>query len=266
MSLISEKFAAAKQEGRTVFIPYVTGGYPDDQTCLNLVTALDRAGADVIELGIPFSDPLADGPTIQHSSKLALEAGATPKKVLDICAQAKEQVSAALVVMTYVNPVLQMGYEGFARAAAKAGVSGVIIPDLPPEEGAGWIKAAGENAIDPIFLTAPTTPDERMTEVSRVSGGFLYYVSMTGVTGSELEITDEMKANLNRVRAASQIPVAVGFGISKPRQAAMLAPLIDGVVVGSALVKIMLEAEDKTKGVAQAAALARDLSQALGRK
>ena len=263
MSYISEKFAAAKNEGRCVFIPYVTGGYPDDDACLELVKALDRAGADVIELGIPFSDPLADGPTIQLSSKLALESGTTPQKVLDICAKAKPEVSAALVVMTYVNPVLQMGYEKFAKAAARAGVSGVIIPDLPPEEGADWIKAAGDSGVDPIFLTAPTTPDQRMTQVSRASGGFLYYVSMTGVTGSALKVTDEMKNNLNRVRRASQLPVAVGFGISKPEQAAMLAPLIDGVVVGSALVKIMLDAPDPQSGIARAAELAKNLSSAL---
>ena len=266
MSLISAKFAQARDEGRCVFIPYVTGGYPDDDTCLELVRTLDRAGADVIELGIPFSDPLADGPTIQLSSKLALDHGATPKGVLNICARAKGQVSAALVVMTYVNPVLQMGYTEFAQAAAEAGVSGVIIPDLPPEEGRVWIEAAGAHGVDPIFLTAPTTPDERITMVSRASKGFLYYVSMTGVTGSELKISPEMQGHLDRVRKASEIPVAVGFGISRPEQAAMLAPHIDGVVVGSALVKLMLDAPSPEAGIEAAGQLARGLSRALKTK
>jgi tryptophan synthase alpha chain len=262
MSAISDKITAAKAASRAAFIPYVTGGFPDDSICLELIKAMDRAGADIIEVGIPFSDPLADGPTIQHASKLALDNGTTPQSVLAICEKAKDQVSAALVVMTYVNPVVRMGYGEFAKAAAKAGISGVIIPDLPPEEGANWISSAGEAGLDPIFMAAPTTPSRRVSQVSSHSKGFLYYVSMTGVTGTSLALGDETTKHLKRVREASQLPVAVGFGIQRPEQAAALAPLCDGVVVGSALVKKMIDAGAPEQGVEQAFALAQGIGRA----
>lgn len=185
---IREKFANAAEQGRAAFVPYVTGGYPNADTCLELISALDELGSEVIEVGLPFSDPLADGPTIQLSSQRALEAGATPVNVLQTMERAAAKTSAALVAMTYVNPVLSMGYEEFAKRAVGSGVSGVIIPDLPPEEAGEWLEACAVHGLDPVFMAAPGTSTERLDKILAKAGGFLYYVSMDGVTGTELEL------------------------------------------------------------------------------
>jgi tryptophan synthase alpha chain len=262
---LREKFAIAAEQGRAAFVPYVTGGFPDDQTCLDLIQALDGLGSEVIEVGIPFSDPLADGPTIQLSSQRALEAGATPAKVLATVAKAAGGIDAALVVMTYVNPVLAMGYGEFARRAAGAGVSGVIIPDLPPEEAGPWLEACAEAGIAPVFMAAPGTPPERLERILGAGKGFLYYVSMDGVTGADLELGPERLAAMQRVRAASSLPVAVGFGVATPQQAAALAPVADGVVVGSALVRRVHEAAGPAQAVRSVSELAGQLRGALVR-
>jgi len=262
---LREKFAVAAEEGRAAFVPYVTGGFPDQATCQELVLALDGLGSEVIEVGIPFSDPLADGPTIQLSSHRALTAGTTPASVLDSVAAVAGEVSAALVVMTYVNPVLAVGYAGFAQRAAEAGVSGVIIPDLPPEEADDWLEACDKHGLAPVFMAAPGTPPERLQRILSVGKGFLYYVSMDGVTGSDLELGPERLAAMQRVRAASSLPVAVGFGVATPAQAAALAPVADGVVVGSALVRRVLEADDSVGAVSAVSELAGQLRQALRR-
>ncbi|MBU1276286.1 MAG: tryptophan synthase subunit alpha [Proteobacteria bacterium] len=260
---LREKFAAAAQQGRAAFVPYVTGGFPDADTCLELILALDELGSEVIEVGIPFSDPLADGPTIQLSSQKALEAGATPAKVLDTMARAAAKTKAALVTMTYVNPVLAMGYEEFARRASGSGVSGVIIPDLPPEEAGQWLQACQTHGLDPVFMAAPGTPMERLDRILAVGGGFLYYVSMDGVTGADLELGPERLAAMQRVRARSSLPVAVGFGVATPAQAAALAPVADGVVVGSALVRQVHQAKTPQEAVEAVRGLAGELRQAL---
>lgn len=265
-SPITQAIGQANQDGRAAFIPYVTGGYPDYEVCAQMIQALDQSGADIIEVGIPFSDPLADGPTIQLSSTQALENGTTPPGVLEMIARVAPSVKAPLVVMTYINPVMRMGFAEFAKAAKGAGVAGVIIPDLPPEQAEDWVAAAREAEVDTIFLAAPTTTPERLERLFELGRGFLYYVSMTGVTGTDLVLDDELQNAIAGVRKASPLPVAVGFGVSKPAQANNLAAVADGVIVGSALVKKLIDAGgDHQGGIAAAGELARSLSQALTR-
>lgn len=263
--VIREKFAAAAEQGRAAFVPYVTGGFPNADTCLELILALDELGSEVIEVGLPFSDPLADGPTIQLSSQRALEAGATPAKVLATMERAAAKTQAALVAMTYVNPVLSMGYGEFAKRASGSGVSGVIIPDLPPEEAGEWLDACQAHGLDPVFMAAPGTPMERLDRILAVGSGFLYYVSMDGVTGTELELPPERLAAMQKVRARSSLPVAVGFGVATPAQAKALAPVADGVVVGSALVRQVHQAASPQEAVEAVSRLAGELRQALVR-
>ncbi|MCF8033039.1 MAG: tryptophan synthase subunit alpha [Desulfarculaceae bacterium] len=262
---LREQFANAAEAGRAAFVPYVTGGFPDHATCQELVLALDGLGSEVIEVGIPFSDPLADGPIIQASSHQALMAGATPANVLDSVASIAGKVQAALVVMTYINPVLAMGCQEFARRAADAGVSGVIIPDIPPEEAGEWLAACDQHGLAPVFMAAPGTPPERLQRIMQAGKGFLYYVSMDGVTGSDLELGRERLAAMQKVRAASSLPVAVGFGVATPAQAAALAPVADGVVVGSALVRRVQEADGPAEAVRSMSELAGQLRGALKR-
>lgn len=238
---IQEAFAAAKKDGRRAFIPYVTGGFPDRAACLELILALDQAGADIIEIGVPFSDPLADGPTIQHSSKLALDSGVTPESVLEMTAQVSGQVNAPLVIMTYYNPVLKLGHERFAAMVREAGAAGVIVPDLTPEEADSWVEAAWKHDLDTIFMAAPTTTKERLDAVVEKCRGFLYYVSITGVTGAGLDISPELLSGLKLAQEKASVPVAVGFGVSTPAQAQALARVCEGVIVGSAIIRLIQE-------------------------
>jgi tryptophan synthase alpha chain len=264
MSAIRQAFQKAKANNKAAFIPYVTGGYPDEKTCIQLIKALDEAGADIIEIGVPFSDPVADGPIIQEASKLALDGGVTPKGMLKMVASLYGSVSAPLVLMTYYNPILAMGLEDFATEAAKAGVAGVIVPDLPPEEAEPWIKVAQEKSLDTIFLVTPGTSQERQKAVVKVCSGFLYYVSMYGVTGGKLDLSADRLASIQQARkAAGDLPVAVGFGVSSPEQAAALADVADGVIVGSALVKRMVQADNAESGLKAASGLAHELAASL---
>lgn len=260
---IAQAFAAARAQGRAAFMPFFTGGFPDPETSLELLETLDGAGADLIEVGIPFSDPLADGPVIQHSSQMALDAGVTPATVLDLVGRASARVKAPLVLMTYYNPMLAMGLEEFAKRASRAGAAGVIIPDLPPEEAGPWLAAAEGRGLDTVFFAAPTTPPERLKLVTQATRGFLYYVSMTGVTGSDLELAPKLLAAIAEARLVCQLPVAVGFGVATPDQAAKLAKVADGVIVGSALVKLMLKAPGAEQGLAACRDLARGIAAAL---
>jgi tryptophan synthase alpha chain len=264
MITINQAFQRAKSQGRAAFIPYVTGGHPNAETCIRLIKALDEGGADVIEIGLPFSDPVADGPVIQEASKLALDAGVTPAGILEMVASLKNAVTSPLVLMTYYNPMLAMGLERFAQQSAQAGVAGVIVPDLPPEEAGPWKSAARQNNLDTIFLVTPGTSEARLKEVLEVCSGFLYYVSMYGVTGGALDLSAERLASMQRVRqAAGDLPVAVGFGVSTPEQASALGRVADGVIVGSALVKRMLQAESAESGLSAASQLAHDLAVSL---
>lgn len=262
---IAQAFATAAATSRAAFVPFVSGGFPSPAACSDLVISLDALGAEVIELGVPFSDPLADGPVIQAASHRALTAGMTPAKVLDLTAGLAPRVKAALVLMTYYNPVARMGLDEFAQRAAGAGAAGVIVPDLPPEEAGPWRDAAATAGLDTIFMAAPTTPQKRLPLILEACSGFLYYVSLTGVTGSALSLDAGALARLTTVREACRLPMAVGFGVAGPEQAAALADVADGVIVGSALMRPLV-ADDGPAGVDAALALAGSIYGALCRQ
>ncbi|NNF37791.1 MAG: tryptophan synthase subunit alpha [Gemmatimonadetes bacterium] len=241
-SRISRRFAERSAQGRAVLVPYVTAGFPSLADTVPLLEALDDAGADVLELGIPFSDPLADGPTIQASSFRALENGMTVAGVLDMVRRFRETRDTPVVLFTYLNPIFHYGLDRFCAEAAEAGADGVLLTDLPAgsdPEMEGALERAG---LDLIRLLAPTTAEARIADVVRGGGGFLYYISRTGVTGARTELRSELASEVDRIRDRIGLPVAVGFGISSPEQARAVAGVADGVVVGSALIQ-KLEAE-----------------------
>ena len=241
MSRIAQTFAALRQRGEKALITFLTAGDPDLATSEQVIHALVEAGVDLVELGFPFSDPMADGPTIQAASERALAAGTTLREVLAMVARIREHTNVPIVLMGYFNPVFRYGTAAFARDAAAAGVDGLLLVDLPPEE-AGEVepqlRAAG---IDLITLLAPTTPAERMKLLAAQAQGFLYYVSMTGVTGTQQVDAGAIAASVAEVRRHSAVPVAVGFGVSTPEDARAVAGVADAVVVGSALVKVIAE-------------------------
>jgi tryptophan synthase alpha chain len=231
--------------GHKALIPYITVGYPDLEATLKAVPLLDGNGADIIELGIPFSDPLADGATIQESSYQALQNGVTTDTCLDIAKKLRQKTQVPLVFMTYFNPVLSYGLDKFCRACVSAGIDGLIIPDLPPEESAsGGLERAAEQGLDLIYLLSPTSTPERIRMVAEKSRGFIYLVSVAGVTGARNSLPPSLETFVTRVRKIAKQPLCVGFGISTPAQARQISRLADGVIVGSRLIQLMKE--DKT--------------------
>jgi len=236
MSRIASVF---KNPGHKALVPYVTVGYPSLETTLRAVPLLAANGADIIELGIPFSDPLADGVTIQESSYQALQNGVTPEVCLETAYKVKQTAGVPLVFMTYYNPVLSYGLERFCKACLVSGVEGLIIPDLLPEEGIPLECAAQEQGIDLIYLLSPTSTRERIEMVAEKSRGFIYLVSIAGVTGARTSLPPNIKSFIARVRKAAKQPLCVGFGVSTPEQARQISRLADGVIVGSKLVQLM---------------------------
>ncbi len=243
---IQAAFAAARAEQRAALMPYCTLGYPSRAATLDVLEAVARAGADLIELGVPFSDPLADGPTIQRSTQVALEQGMTVAGCLEITRQLRARgVTQPLMLMGYINPLLAYGVERFCRDAQAAGADGMIIPDLPPEEAGELAAACREHGLALIYLLSPASPAERIATVAAQASGFLYLVSLTGVTGARSSLPPELPEFVERVRtAAPGMPLAVGFGISTPEHARQVGQLADGVIVGSALVNAIGKAED----------------------
>jgi tryptophan synthase alpha chain len=237
MNRIDRLFVDLKGQGRKALIAYVTGGYPTLSAMDKAVKDLVRGGADLIEIGVPFSDPIADGPTIQESSQKALDGGITPGALLDWVKRFRKSHETPVVLMTYMNPVVSRGIDRFAREAQTAGVDGVIVPDLIIEEGRPLEEALARQGIHLIYLVAPTTPPARRAQIARRSRGFLYAVSLTGVTGARRALPKDVGAFLADVRRRSPVPVAVGFGISDPTQARHAAAEADGVIVGSALIQ-----------------------------
>jgi tryptophan synthase alpha chain len=237
MSRISDRFSDLKRRGRTGFIAYLTAGDPDVETTRRLILELDRRGVDVVELGIPFSDPLADGPVIQEASQRALRAGASTGKVMDLVASLRRDTEIPLVLFTYFNPVHNYGLERFAHDAKAVGADGVLVLDLPPEEGGDYKRLMDERGIDTIFLLTPTSRDDRIRLISDCTTGFIYYVSRTGVTGERESLERNIGAMVQRIRRHSSKPVAVGFGISNPAQSREVGRYADAVVVGSAIVR-----------------------------
>ncbi len=219
-------------------VVYVTCGDPDLATTREIVLAAIEAGADVIELGVPFSDPVADGPVIQRASERALKRGTTLAQVLALAAEVREQAqSTGLIVFSYLNPILRMGMEKFCIVARHAGVDGALVIDLPVEESAGYVQAMRAHDLAPVFLAAPTSPDERLKRIAQASRGFVYALSRTGVTGARQQLAQDAKKLVRRLRRVTRLPIAVGFGISTPKQFAEVGEFADAVVVGSAIVE-----------------------------
>ena len=236
MSRLGAAFKAARRARRAAFVPYITAGDPSLARTADLVRALARAGADVLELGAPFSDPIADGPTNQQAAERALAAGTTLTGVLATVAAVRGELALPIVLFTYANPVLRYGLERFAADAAAAGVDGLLFTDVPAEEMRAFADVLAGAGLELVMLVTPTSGQRRMKAAARFGGGFLYLVSRTGVTGARRDLDLELEANLRAARKASRLPVAVGFGISTPEQVAQVARLADGVVVGSAIV------------------------------
>jgi tryptophan synthase alpha chain len=245
MGRISAKFESLQREGRAALMPYVTLGYPHLESALEVVPAMVEAGADLVELGVPFSDPLADGATIQAAAQQALDNGITLALCLEQAAELRARgVAVPFVLMGYYNPIFQMGLQPFAERAAAAGIDGLIVPDLPPEESDALRAALRAHGLDLIFLLPPTSDNGRAKLVAGLSSGFLYLVSLTGVTGARDQLPRDLAAFVARVRTATDLPLAVGFGIGTPQQATQVARLADGVIVGSALVQAIGVADD----------------------
>lgn len=254
MSRLDDRFARLRTERRTGLVTYVTAGDPDLPRSAAILQALDAAGADVLEVGVPFSDPLADGPVIQRASERALAAGATLARTLDLVAGTRADLAAPIVLFTYANPLLRMGLEPFAARAAQAGVDGVLVLDLPIEEADGLRAAAHGAGLDTIFLLSPTTTDERIRKAGALGRGFLYGISRLGVTGARDTLAPGARELAARIRALTPLPLALGFGISRPEHVAEVGRWADAAVVGSALVKVIAEhagASDLTDQVAR---------------
>lgn len=250
MSRLAAKFAALKQEGRAAFVPFITAGDPDMETSFAILDKLPAAGADVIELGMPFTDPMADGPAVQASSVRALKAGATMAKVLEMVKKFRRaDKDTPLVLMGYYNPIHAYGTARFARDAAAAGVDGLIVVDLPVEEDEVLRVPAKAQGVDLIRFVTPTTDEARLKRIVADASGYLYYVSVAGVTGTKAVPEEEVRQAMARVRAATGLPCTVGFGIRSPEQADAIAKVADGVVVGSAIVgKVAANLDSKLEG------------------
>jgi len=247
ISKIEKTFKKLKKEGRKAFIPYIMAGDPSLDKTKEVVLLLEECGADIVELGVPFSDPLADGPTIQRSSERALKNGVTLRKAISHVKDIRQMSQIPIVLMTYFNPVFKYGVENFIKNAKIAGVDGVIIPDLPPDEAEDFIKLSREAALDTIFLLAPTSTEDRIKKIIKVSKGFIYYVSITGITGTTLLLDGSMEVLISKIKRYTDKPVAVGFGVSTPEEASAVARVSDGVIVGSAIVKKLYESPDELK-------------------
>jgi tryptophan synthase alpha chain len=239
MGRIEDAFTALKRDGRKGFIPFITAGDPDLQTTEELLLVLAQSGATLIELGVPFSDPMADGPVIQRASERALRNSFGLQEVFDTAARARKQIDTPIILFSYYNPLLQFGLDRVAKAAKDAGLDGILVTDLTPEESGEFERALRDQGLDMIFLIAPTSTDERLKLVARHASGFIYAVSRAGVTGARSSVSTEAEKLVTRMRQFSSLPIAVGFGISTAQQVADVQRYADAVVVGSALVAEM---------------------------
>jgi len=249
MKTISQVFKTLKKQNRRALIPYITAGDPDLDITAKLIFTISESGGDILELGVPFSDPLADGPTIQAASQRALKSGATLKGILEMVKEIRHKTDIPLVLMSYYNPLRQYGLENLGKDAAKAGINGFIVPDLTPEEATDWIKVCRHYSLDTIFLIAPTTSLNRARKIAQISQGFIYYISVTGVTGIRESLPQDIIENLKQLKNITAKPIAVGFGISSPNHVKMLVPYTDGIVVGSAIVKLIGETQGSSQKI-----------------
>ena len=263
MSRIATTFEKLRSAKRCALIPFVTAGDPSPHQSVAVMHALVKGGADLLELGVPFSDPMADGPVIQRSSERALKHGVGLRDVLAMVAQFREtDPTTPVVLMGYANPVERMGLQEFVAQARAAGVDGVLIVDYPPEESAGWLEALAGSGIDPIFLLSPTSSDARIDIVARVAKGYIYYVSLKGVTGASNIDTRDVEAMIGRIRARTSVPVGVGFGIRDGATARRVARVADAVVIGSRIVQELADAAEES-AVARAGEVMREFRQAM---
>ena len=244
MNRIDQKFQELRDQGASAFMPYVCAGDPTPELTAKLLLTLEAAGADLIELGVPFSDPIADGPTVQRASERALTHNISLQQILEIVTSLRKETDIPISLMSYYNPIFRMGEEAFCQAAQAAGVDGVIVPDLPPEQAQLLLEVAPRYNLATIFLVAPTSPPERMQLIASVSTGFIYCVSLTGVTGARAMLSDEIAPTITELRKHTDKPISVGFGVSTPEQAKQVADIADGVIVGSAIVNIVEENMD----------------------
>ena len=242
MSRLADTFARLRQEDKAGLVTYITAGDPDLRRTEGILKALDRAGADVLEVGVPFSDPLADGPVIQRATERALASGTTLAGVMDMLARLGDAIRAPVVIFSYANPILRFGAENFAERARAVGVAGVLVLDLPIEEAGEFRALLASKGIDTILLLSPTTTDSRLREAARLGSGFLYAISRLGVTGARDVVADGAEDMVRRIRASSDLPVALGFGISKPEHVREVCRWADAAVVGSALVSVIADA------------------------
>lgn len=263
MGRVAERFAELRARGQVALVPFVTAGDPDLETTEALLPALQAAGADLVEIGVPFSDPVGEGPTIQRASERALASKTSLRRVLGLVKSLRPQLDIPVVLMGYANSFLTMGEQRFAESCAEVGVDAVICVDIPPEEGPEYRGALEANGVDAILLAAPTTTPERLAMLARETRGFLYYVSLTGVTGARAEMAAGIEEQVARVRAAAEIPVCVGFGVSTPDHVRRLAAFADGVVVGSALVDRIAATSSIDEAVDSASGYLAELKQPL---
>ncbi|MGH8070672.1 MAG: tryptophan synthase subunit alpha [Candidatus Entotheonellia bacterium] len=245
MGRISQTFERLQKTHERALIPYVTAGDPDLAMTKTLVREMVRRGGDLIEIGVPFSDPLADGPIIQRASQRALQGGTTLRKILMTVSDLRRNVDVPLVLMTYYNPVFRYGEEAFVADALDAGVDGIIVPDLPPEEAQTLMEIAADTPLDLIFLAAPTSTSARLMLISEASQGFIYYVSRLGTTGIRDQLAEDLRMMLEKVRTSTAKPIAVGIGVSTPDHVRLVSEMADGVVVGSAIVKLIEDLEGR---------------------
>jgi tryptophan synthase alpha chain len=239
MSRIEKTFERLRSRGEKALIAYLMAGDPDLKRSEKLVLTLAESGADIVELGVPFSDPIADGPVIQRAGQRALRWHTSLGDVIALARKLRKKTQVPLILMTYVNPVSRFGEDRFIAAAVSAGIDGVILPDLPPEEGGDFIRRAGRGGLSVILLAAPTSSRSRLKMIARLTRGFVYYVSLTGITGARLAGASGVASRISEIRRLTGKPIAVGFGVSKPSEAASLARSADGVIVGSAIVKLI---------------------------
>jgi tryptophan synthase alpha chain len=263
MNRIVERFAGLKRDGKRGFVVYIGAGDPDLEATRRLALAFDRAGVDVLELGVPFSDPLADGPVNQLAAQRGLESGTTPQRVLKTVAAIRRNSQIPIVLYIYFNLIHRVGLEPFIKAAARAGVDGLLVLDLPPEESDRYESLMRQAGLCHIYLVAPTTPEERMEFIVRRGAGFIYYVSREGVTGMQTRVAANLAQQVDKIRAHTSLPVAVGFGISNPRQAKLVATSADAVVVGSAVVNQIAEHGKSNDLVKRVSAFVKSLAEAV---
>lgn len=261
MNRIEKRFRALKRKNKKAFIAFITAGYPNLKTTKKLILEFDRIGVDIVEIGVPFSDPLADGPVIQESSQAALRNKVTLSKILDLVKELRRHTDMPLALMSYYNPIFCFGEERFTGKAGASGVDGLIIPDLPPEESRGLVKSARKNKLDVVSFISPTTSRKRMKRIAGVSGGFIYYVSLTGVTGARAKLPLDLQKQISAIKKITAKPVCVGFGVSNASQVSRVYQIADGVIVGSAIIKKIKENLNKKDLIEKVSRFVRGLRQ-----